>query len=168
MWMVPGFPLDFATVAATFASPVVRARLDWKAARALDLPVTLRFHRGDPPASWITTWYIDAASKPCHYDDPQAHPLTVADVVVRYRAGRPWDECLSVLATTMYYTAVFSQMVVLTWALPGAGTLIVDGNHRVCAAAVAQIPVVIVEVCLEGPCDPALLVDLTHHQLPVG
>ena len=56
------------------------------------------------------------------------------------------------------------SLVVLTWALPGGGTLLLDGSHHAVAATRAGVAVALVQIALLDPVDPGQLPDLTHHR----
>jgi len=164
--MIPSGTADMplAAARALFAPPLSRVALDWDAAHAAGVSAQVRLHRGPAPQSWLTCWYVDAGARACGWDDANARAVTVSLAGALFTAG-PGERGthLQALEDAMRAQGGPVSLTVLTWALPGGRTLLLDGNHRVVAASRVGAEVALVELRLRGPADPSLLPDLTHH-----
>ena len=108
-------------------------------------------------------WYIGKSGNEVAYDDPEAHPISLADV----------PKVLGILNIERQddihrYANVFQEQkhaadfCVPSYALPKGQHFILDRNHRLAALTLATVPFSVTLWNVRGPLEPNGLLDLIH------
>lgn len=134
-------------VAELVNSPHIRVHLDRELILRHNPKVTVKF----ATASTIATvayppWYFDDDGTPVRYDTPGATPQTTSWV-----SKHPAIESSSRFPT--------APLTVPAYRTP-TGFLVLDGNHRLVAAATHNPGLPVVALVIQGPLDERILPDL--------
>ncbi|MFI9454677.1 hypothetical protein [Amycolatopsis sp. NPDC052450] len=155
--------MDTSAFALIFGDGVVRAKLDWQ--RVVDeCVVEERYSRSRKELGELcTVWYADESGRDARYDHPGARPLRVSEVAIT-EASWPRARASMIAALREQYTRT-ARPVQLT--LPGYRVgdevVLLDGNHRVAAAYLADADTRFILYLLCGPTDSGMLPDLRHY-----
>jgi hypothetical protein len=152
----------------TFFQPSVRVLFDWNRMARERWPVSFVFADQYPDiASWVMPWNIDTHGKEVNYAAPNARPLRLGEIVNtrisfssqrqssiqeyrRYLLSRPISEHVS--------------LVIPTYHINEQTQLIMDGNHRLAAMFLENIPFYLMSFSIRGPLDRSIIPELSHWE----
>jgi hypothetical protein len=150
----------FPAVRTAF-EPATRVRLNWdlleRQLTALRVDVLTNVAEA---MGWLTTWYVDAATgREVEFGDATRRPLTVSEACNELDSLRPHRRQLVTELSRQTAAEWSSPTLILTYRAD-AHRVVLDGNHRLVAAAMSTSPPTMVVVTMEGPASPEILADL--------
>lgn len=142
----------------------VRTWMDWDAvgednASVEDRVITAREDVGE---LW-TVWHVDPEGNPGEWSEPQNKPLQVSEAAVH---DWPEDRRAKIERMREQFTDEKDEPVVMALPAYRAGDefIVLDSNHRLIAAYLAEVPLRILAVILDGPLSARVLPGLRHFQ----
>ncbi|NCD18395.1 MAG: hypothetical protein EOL89_00160 [Actinobacteria bacterium] len=150
----------------TIFKPIIRAELDWEAAAGSSVWLEVL---DSLPGDWHTVWYLVGRGTEwgrlgAHHES-NAVPLTVSEAAreVASESGplKDFDKVREIAAAFASHGS--ADLLLAAWRTRTGRTIILDGNHRVVAAALAGVPVRTVAMVIRAPADCTVLPDLVHH-----
>lgn len=143
-----------------FGPPAVRVMLNWDALERTGAPVTVRpLVALEQVEALYTPWYVTPGVGEVSFADTDAQPLRVSQVAAHLDDLRP-ERRAAMAAIAAGFDRGAGPVTVPCYGLPSGELLLLDGNHRMSAAAVHRLPVRALAVIVHGPADPTILPDL--------
>lgn len=153
---------DLASFERLFGPPVLQVRLDWARLRAGDPRVVSSIVAPSDVLPWFAPWYVSDEGIDVPYDAVGARPLTFAalrDDPGSISAAR--RERIARIAAAL--AAAPAPLLVASYRA-GTNELVLDGNHRLAAAVLHDLPLPVLALTVVGPADPSVLPDLVHFR----
>jgi len=144
--------------------PVVRVLLDWEQLESGRFAVQLT--TVSEPTSldyWYTPWYFDAQGNEVSYDMGTATPVSIsqaADGLKGLSSAR--QQSIEELTIEFSRRSDPIQIPVAMYTLTHGRCLVLDGSHRLIAAAISKRPFIILSFVVHGPLNASILPDLAH------
>jgi hypothetical protein len=109
-------------------------------------------------------WYLSSSGTPASYTDQAASPVTVGKVADNIDV---WPTKRARIDCYRYKFLVDPKVVPISlpaYSLPNNGRLLLDGNHRAVALAIARVKCEVTLVSICGPISSGALPDLSHWE----
>jgi hypothetical protein len=156
-----GLPISIASFAAALQAHV-RVRLDFSRLNESDFRARMCVIN-DPRSlvDWVSPWYVDSQGEECDHRDGDAIPTAFVDSNGR-AVPAPQSHADKVKSIARSMKTDGSGPIIIGCYHPFGRdvVVVVDGNHRLRAAVMADVPLHVVAFVLYGPNDATILSDL--------
>ena len=116
---------------------------------------------------WYAPWYLNEDStQQVGYDVPGAKPLLLTSVPSLLRELEPSREYRILRLAEQLACERSIQIVAALYDLGGSRRLVIDGNHRIAAVLLREMPFRVLSFTVTAPIDGNILPDLQHWADP--
>lgn len=141
----------------------VHVHFAWERFEQERWPVTLSLVEDlDGLQDWIVPWYVRDGHE-VNYADPGGSPIRLVDVPRRMgQLAATRQAAVRDIAARFTQRPEVVRIDVPVYSLGAAGSLVLDGNHRLSAMLLARCELRLLVFRVAGPIDRSILPDLAH------
>lgn len=116
-------------------------------------------------SSWYLPWHFNLENEEVKYDAPKGHPIQLSEIP-RFLPffSEKRRKTLTDFARIMTESRHPFQLVVPCYAVNESSCLFMDGNHRMAALMMAQVPFSLLAFVVHGPIDNSIIPELRHWE----